>query len=108
MFYVRDGAKCMCTGCPGVPGRLKASKARTVKLKGGTKATEKDKKIHQPGFGMCLAIPTAPRKCNPKLATWVNVQRNVKDKGKSALLYPNAIPCMFGPGLVTLITKGYV
>lgn len=104
MFYVTDGAKCMCTGCPGVPGRLKASHAKNVKRLGGVMATESDKKLHQPGFGMCLAIPTAPKKCSPNLTMWANTKKKVKGKGKKPLLFPNMIPCSTGPGLVTLVT----
>lgn len=104
MLYVKDGAKCMCTGCPGVPGRLKATAGKTTKRKGATIATESDKNLHQPGFGTCLAIPTAPKKCSPSLTKWANVKSDVKIKGKSALLFPNMIPCTTGPGVVTLIS----
>ena len=104
--YVSKGAKCMCTGCPGVIAQLEATKGKTVKLKNKTQATEADKKLAQPGFGTCLAIPTAPKKCSPNLTMWMNVERTVKVKGKSVLLFPNAIPCASGPGLVTLIDAG--
>jgi hypothetical protein len=104
--YANKGATLMCTGCPGVPGKLEASKARTVKIGTQVQATEDDKKVAQPGFGMCLAIPTAPKKCSPNLGTWANTKADVKIKGKKALLFPNVIPCMAGPGLVTMVTSG--
>ena len=104
--YVNKGAKCMCTGCPGVIARLDASKARTVKLDNKIQANEDDKKLAQPAFGTCLAIPTAPKKCSPNLVKWMNVKTDVKVKGKSALLFPNAIPCTTGPGLVSLLDSG--
>ena len=96
----------MCTGCPGVIARLDASKARTVKLDKKIQANEDDKKLAQPAFGTCLAIPMAPKKCSPSLVKWVNVKTDMKVKGKSALLFPNMIPCITGPGLVTLIDSG--
>ena len=96
----------MCTGCPGVIARLDASKARTVKLDNKIQANEDDKKLAQPAFGTCLAIPTAPKKCSPNLVKWMNVKTDVKVKGKSALLFPNAIPCTTGPGLVSLLDSG--
>lgn len=96
----------MCTGCPGVIAQLDAAAGKTVKLTKKTQATESDKKLAQPAFGTCLAIPTAPKKCSPSLVKWINVKSNVKIKGKSALLFPNMIPCTSGPGLVTLIDAG--
>ncbi len=104
--YVNKGAKCMCTGCPGVIARLDASKAKSVKITKKIQATEDDKKLAQPAFGTCLAIPTAPKKCSPSLVKWMNVKMDVKIKGKKALLFPNAIPCTAGPGLVSLIDPG--
>ncbi len=104
--YANKGAKCMCTGCPGMIARLDAKKARTVKLGNKVQATEADKKLISPAFGTCLAIPTAPKKCSPKLVKWMNVKSDVKIKGKKALLFPNSSPCAAGPGLVTMITSG--
>ena len=104
--YANKGATLMCTGCPGVPAKLDASEARTVKIGSNQQATEADKKIAAPGFGMCLAIPTAPKKCNPKLGQWINTKSDVLIKGKKALLFPNTIPCMAGPGVVTMINAG--
>ncbi|MCB0630553.1 MAG: DUF4280 domain-containing protein [Lewinella sp.] len=104
--YANKGAKCMCTGCPGVIATLDAQKARTVKLSNKVQATEDDKKLAQPAFGTCIAIPTAPKKCSPNLVKWMNVKSDVKIKGKKALLFPNSIPCTTGPGLVTMITSG--
>src|SRR4051812_47859664 len=104
--YVNKGATLMCTGCPGVPAHLDAKEARTVKFGSNQQATEADKEIEAPGFGMCLAIPTAPKKCNPKLGEWVNTKADVLIKGKKALLFPNNIPCMAGPGLITMVKPG--
>jgi hypothetical protein len=104
--YANKGATLMCTGCPGVPGQLDASEARTVKLGNNVQATEADKKIAQPGFGMCLAIPTAPKKCNPQLGEWANTKSDVLLKGKKALLFPNTISCTAGPGVITMVTPG--
>src|SRR5687768_12079904 len=104
--YANKGATLMCTGCPGVPGKLEAKKARTVKLGNKEQATEDDKDVQSPGFGMCVAIPTAPKKCNPKLGKWANTKSDVKIKGKKALLFPNMIPCMAGPGVVTMVSPG--
>jgi len=104
--YVNKGAKCMCTGCPGVIATLDATSARTVKLTNKIQATVDDKTLTQPAFGTCLAIPTAPKKCSPGLVMWMNFKFDVKIKGKMALLFPNAIPCTAGPGLVTMITSG--
>lgn len=105
-FYVKKGATLMCTGCPGVPGKLDASAARTVKLGSNIQATEDDKTIEQPGFGTCLAIPTAPKKCSPQLGQWANVQSDVKLKGKKALLFPNTITCTTGPGVISMVDHG--
>lgn len=104
--YANKGAVLMCTGCPGVPGKLDTTVARTVKLTDKQQATEDDKKIEQPGFGTCLAIPTAPKKCSPQLGTWANTKSDVLIKGKKALLCPNTIPCTAGPGVVTMINPG--
>lgn len=104
--YANKGATLMCTGCPGVPAKLDAKKARTVKLGANIQATEDDKDIAAPGFGMCVAIPTAPKKCNPKLSQWANTKSDVLIKGKKALLFPNTIPCLAGPGVVTMINSG--
>jgi len=104
--YVNKGAKCMCTGCPGVIATLDAKQARTVQLGSDIQANEDDKSFSPPAFGTCLAIPTAPKKCSPSLAVWANVQTDVKIKGKSALLFPNMSPCVAGPGLVTMISSG--
>jgi hypothetical protein len=104
--YVNEGAILMCTGCPGVPAKLDATKARTVSTGGNIQATEADKKITQPGFGMCVAIPTAPKKCSPNLGEWFNTKSDVIKKGKKALLFPNGIPCMSGPGLITMTSPG--
>ncbi len=104
--YANKGAKCMCTGCPGMIATLDATQARTVQLSDKVQATEDDKKLTQPAFGTCLAIPTAPKKCSPNLVQWANVKSDVKIKGKSALLFPNMTPCTTGPGLVTMITSG--
>lgn len=104
--YANKGATLMCTGCPGVPGKLDAKSARNVKIGANQQATEADKEVEPPGFGMCLAIPTAPKKCNPKLGEWANTKSDVKIKGKKALLFPNTIPCMAGPGVITMVTSG--
>lgn len=104
--YANKGALLMCTGCPGVPGRLDASAARTVKLGNNIQATEDDKSIEQPGFGMCMAIPTAPKKCSPQLGQWVNTKSDLKLNGKKALLFPNTIPCTAGPGVITMVDPG--
>lgn len=106
MFYANKGATLMCTGCPGVPGKLDSTVARTVKLGDKQQATEDDKTIEQPGFGTCLAIPTAPKKCSPQLGTWANTKSDVLIKGKKALLCPNTIPCTTGPGVITMIDPG--
>jgi hypothetical protein len=42
--YANKGATLMCTGCPGVPGKLDASEGRTVKIGTNVQATEADKK----------------------------------------------------------------
>ena len=104
--YANKGAQCMCTGCPGMIARLDASKAKTVKLSNKIQANEDDKKLVQPAFGTCIAIPTAPKKCSPNLVKWANVKMDVKIKGKAALMFPNTAPCTSGPGLVTMITSG--
>ncbi len=104
--YAIKGATLMCTGCPGVPAQLDADEAPTVRSNTNTQATEADKKIMQPGFGMCIAIPSAPKKCSPNLGEWANIKSDVRKKGKAALLYPNMIPCMAGPGMVTMVTSG--
>lgn len=104
--YANKGAILMCTGCPGVPGKLDAKKARTVKLTDKVQANEDDKSVEQPGFGMCLAIPTAPKKCSPQLGMWANTKSDVIIKGKKALLCPNVIPCTSGPGVITMIDPG--
>lgn len=104
--YVNKGATLMCTGCPGVPGKLDASEARTVSLSDNIQATEADKKIQDPGFGTCLAIPTAPKKCSPNLGEWANTKSDVLLKGKKALLFPNTVPCTTGPGVITMIDSG--
>ena len=104
--YVNKGATLMCTGCPGVPGKLEAKQARNVKIGSNIQATEDDKDIAAPGFGMCLAIPTAPKKCNPKLTSWANTKSDVLIKGKKALLFPNTIACTAGPGVLTMISSG--
>jgi hypothetical protein len=104
--YANKGATLMCTGCPGVPGKLDASEARNVKLGDKQQATEADKNVEQPGFGTCLAIPTAPKKCSPQLGEWANTKSDVLIKGKKALLFPNLIPCMAGPGVITMINPG--
>jgi hypothetical protein len=104
--YANKGAKLMCTGCPGVPAQLDAKKARNVTLGNKVQATEDDKEIQSPAFGMCVAIPTAPKKCNPKLGSWANLKSDVLIKRKKALLFPNTIPCMAGPGVVTMIDPG--
>lgn len=96
----------MCTGCPGAPGKLEASEARTVKLGNKIQATEADKKVAAPGFGMCVAIPTAPKKCSPSLGEWANTQSDVIIKGKKALLFPNTVPCTAGPGVITMVDPG--
>jgi len=96
----------MCTGCPGMIAQLEASKGKTIKITNKIQATEDDKKLAQPAFVTCIAIPTAPKKCSPSLGKWMNVKTNVKIKGKSALLFPNAAPCTSGPGMVTLIDAG--
>ena len=103
--YVNKGAKLLCTGCPGVPGKLDSS-TRTVKLGGNEQATEDDKTIEQPGFGTCLAIPTAPKKCSPQLGIWSNTKSDVKIKGKKALMFPNTITCSTGPGVITMVDPG--
>jgi hypothetical protein len=103
--YASKGATLMCTGCPGVPAKLDAKKARTVKIDDNEQATEDDKEIQAPGFGMCLAVPTAPKKCNPKLGQWANTKSDLIIKGKKALMFPNTIPCTAGPGLITMITS---
>lgn len=104
--YANKGAKLLCTGCPGVPGQLDASEARTVKLSDNIQATEADKKLVEPGFGTCLAIPTAPKKCSPNLGEWANTKDDVLIKGKKALLFPNTVPCTTGPGVITMIDPG--
>src|SRR3954470_9876048 len=103
MFFANKGATLMCTGCPGVPGKLDATVAPTVKLGDNQQATEDDKTIQQPGFGTCLAIPTAPKKCSPQLGTWANTKSDVLIKGKKALMCPNTISCTTGPGVITMI-----
>ena len=103
--YANKGAILMCTGCPGVPGKLDAQ-ARTVKLSGSVQATEDDKNLEQPGFGTCLAIPTAPKKCSPQLGQWVNTKTNVEINGKKALMFPNTITCTAGPGVLTMVDPG--
>lgn len=104
--YVNKGATLMCTGCPGVPGKLDASVARSVKLGSKMQATEDDKNLQQPGFGTCLAIPTAPKKCSPQLGQWANTKSDVEICGKKALLFPNTITCSSGPGLITMVDPG--
>lgn len=106
--FAKKDAVLMCTGCPGAPAKLDASEARTINLENGTIAVESDKIIAQPAFVTCLIIPTAPRKCNPKLGSWMNTKSNVKCKGKSLILFPNTIPCTFGPGLITMSYAGQV
>src|SRR5687768_9460466 len=102
MSYVNKKAKLLCTGCPGVPGSLETKDARTVSLDKGIIGVSSDKKIAAPGFGTCLVIPTSPRKCNPQLGSWVSTKSDVKSKGNAQLLFPNTIPCSFGPGLITM------
>lgn len=106
MTYVKKDALLLCTGCPGVPARLETKEARTVKLDKGVVGVSTDKKIAEPAFGGCLAVPTAPRKCNPKLGSWANVKSDVKSKGESQLLFPNTIPCTFGPGVISMTYAG--
>ena len=106
MFFANKGATLMCTGCPGVPGKLAVTEVRTVKLSGNEQATEDDKTIEQPGFVTCLAIPTAPKKCSPQLGTWANTKSDVLIKGKKALMCPNTVPCTAGPGVITMIDPG--
>ena len=96
----------MCTGCPGVPGKLDAKEARTVKIGNKQQATEADKEIEAPGFGMCLAVPTAPKKCSPNLGQWANIKSDVLINGKKALLFPNVISCTTGPGVITMVDSG--
>jgi A nuclease family of the HNH/ENDO VII superfamily with conserved AHH len=107
-IFAKKDAVLMCTGCPGVPAKLDAKDARTINLENGTIAVDSDKIVAQPAFGTCLIIPTTPRKCNPQLGTWMNVKSDVKCKGKSQILFPNTIPCTFGPGLVTMSYAGQV
>lgn len=102
--FVHKGARCMCTGCPGMIARLDPKVARTAKLSNKIQATEDDKDFVAPAFGTCLAIPTAPKKCSPSLVKWVNVKSDVKIKGKKAILFPNTSPCTTGPGVVTMIS----
>jgi len=108
MIFPNKNAILMCSGCPGVPGRLKAKTGRTVKNSSQPELTEADKDLQSPAFGTCLAIPTAPKKCSPQLGKWVNLKSDVKIKGKSALLFPNMIPCMAGPGVITMTFAGQV
>jgi len=104
--YANKGATLMCTGCPGVPGKLDAKEARTVKIGNKQQATEADKEIEAPGFGMCLAVPTAPKKCSPNLGQWANIKSDVLINGKKALLFPNVISCTTGPGVITMVDSG--
>lgn len=102
--YVVKGAKCMCTGCPGAPANLDVNQ-NDVLLEGKPKATIDDKKLIVP-FATCLAIPTAPKPCNPSLVKWANEKADKKVKKKNALLFPNMIACTTGPGMVTLVDPG--
>lgn len=108
MTYVKKGAILLCTGCPGVPARLDTKESRTVKLAGDIVGVSTDKNIEEPGFVTCLVVPTAPRKCNPKLGPWTRLKTDVKSKGKPQLLFPNTIPCTFGPGLISMTFAGQV
>lgn len=107
MTYVRKDAVLICTGCP-TPAQLNAKKARTVRIENGAIGVSTDKVIAQPGFPTCIAIPTAPRTCSPKLGEWARVKSDVLSKGKPQLLYPNTIPCAFGPGVVAMTYAGQV
>jgi hypothetical protein len=108
MTYVKKDAVLMCTGCPGVPAFLETKSARTVKLEDGIIGVETDKKIAEPGFVTCLAVPTTPRKCSPKLGSWSRVKSDTLSKGDAQLLFPNTIPCAFGPGMVSMTYAGQV
>ncbi|MFT3701393.1 MAG: AHH domain-containing protein [Agriterribacter sp.] len=108
MTYVKSDAILMCTGCPGVPARLETSVARTVSLSDGVIGVADDKNIAQPGFGACLAIPTAPKKCSPQLGEWTNTKSDVLSKGKAQLLFPNTITCSAGPGAINMTSAGQI
>lgn len=106
MIYANENAIVMCTGCPGVPAKVDGKKARTVRIKNKSHLTDADKKLKGIGFGMCFAIPTTPKKCNAKLGNWTNVKSDVIVKGNKALLFPNTIPCLSGPGMLSMIHPG--
>lgn len=109
--YICEGAIMMCDyGCAPV---ILLMEEKTVKIK---KLNMANSWAHyqywhhwgKPLFGLCNAIPSQPKPCDPEKIKWNNVCNDVKIKGFPALTMKSSGTCFakFGGGKITFLHDG--
>jgi len=96
-LYVVEGAKLKCSSGTTL-GKLKVTSQEKITIKNRLKATDKDKLLEPPFFGICSCTNKA---CSPTLKEWKYPSKKVGLGNKSYIMDNSQIECSTG-GMVTI------